>query len=246
METNMGAADREAIMPVGLPNRPGRKLRGGKPRYVTVHETSNYARGANAEMHRRFVWSGGGTSQVSFHYVVDDHESVHLVPDDEVAWHAGDGGNGVGNNESVAIETCVNADGDFDKTIQNLIKLVRNLMQMYNIPVENVVQHNHWSGKNCPMQLRKHGWAEFKAALAPAPVPDIQYFPETGQSVRDDFLMYYKAKGGLELFGYPITTEIVENGLTVQWFERARFERHQDGVKLGLLGVELLRLQGRM
>ncbi len=240
----MGAADREAIIPATNINRPGRKLKGGKPTYITIHETANLAVGANARMHERFLFNGGGSAQVSFHYVVDDHESIHLVPDDEVAWHAGDGGNGVGNTQSIAIETCVNADGNFDLAVQNLIKLVRKLMQMYNIPAERVVQHNHWSGKNCPTKLRRSGWDTFKAALAPAPVPDIQYFPETGQTVRDDFLKFFNAKGGLEIFGYPITTEIVENGLNVQWFERARFERHPDGVKLGLLGVELLKMRG--
>ena len=36
-------------------------------------------------MHSRFVFTGGGAEGVSFHYVVDDHELIELVPDDEVA-----------------------------------------------------------------------------------------------------------------------------------------------------------------
>ena len=47
-------------------------------------------------------------------------------------------------------------------------------MKLYNIPISNVVQHNHWSGKNCPNRIRKgepYSWQTFlnkvKAELAP-------------------------------------------------------------------------------
>ncbi len=70
----------------------------------------------------------------------------------------------------------------------------------------------------------------------------VRYFPETGHSVEHGFLKYWENFGGLKNFGYPITDEIQENGLTVQYFERARFERHPGAdplhydVLLGLLG----------
>ena len=37
---------------------------------------------------------------------------------------------------------------------------VAELMKMHNIPLSKVVQHNNWSGKNCPQYLRegKHGY----------------------------------------------------------------------------------------
>lgn len=49
----------------------------------------------------------------------------------------------------------------------------------------------------------------------------------------------------LLLFGYPVsdeTQEMLSDGrvYTVQWFERARFELHPEGVLLGLLGNELI------
>ena len=34
-------------------------------------------------------------------------------------------------------------------------------MDKYNISISNVVQHNKWSGKNCPRNLRKSGWGTF-------------------------------------------------------------------------------------
>jgi hypothetical protein len=52
--------------------------------------------------------------------------------------------------------------------------------------------------------------------------------------------------GGLAVFGYPISQEFVEDGATVQYFERARFEWRQGSwpkrfdVQLGLLGNALL------
>ncbi|MDQ3703804.1 MAG: CAP domain-containing protein [Chloroflexota bacterium] len=52
------------------------------------------------------------------------------------------------------------------------------------------------------------------------------YFPATGHSLGGGFYTYWQQNGGLALFGLPLSEEFKENGLTVQWFERARFEYH--------------------
>ena len=54
----------------------------------------------------------------------------------------------------------------------------------------------------------------------------VQFFPETGHHVRGDFLRFYKSVQNPSLvFGYPITEQITSNdGKTVQYFQRARFE----------------------
>jgi hypothetical protein len=44
--------------------------------------------------------------------------------------------------------------------------------------------------------------------------------------VRGAFLAHWHAYGGLDQFGYPLTGELLEQGLTMQYFERARFEFH--------------------
>lgn len=168
----MSGATRVSLIPITNANRPGRKLRGGKPRKITIHETANTNIGADAEMHRRFVHNPA--TVVSFHYVVDEDESIQLLPDNEVGWHAGDGATGPGNNESVAIETCVNSDGDWNRTLDNLVKLTKHLMAEFNLSVQDVVQHNKWSGKNCPTRLRANnnaGWNAFIARLQPPPDP---------------------------------------------------------------------------
>ncbi|MEA2574814.1 MAG: hypothetical protein QOH93_2112 [Chloroflexia bacterium] len=64
--------------------------------------------------------------------------------------------------------------------------------------------------------------AAFKSTKARA------YFATTGHALGGGFYTYWQQNGGLSLFGYPISEEFNENGLTVQWFERARFEYHPE------------------
>lgn len=86
------------------------------------------------------------------------------------------------------------------------------------------------------------------ARVGPIPTTETQqYFPETGHSVHYAFLKYFRENGGIYIFGYPITQEVVEDGKTVQYFQRARFEYHPQHagtryeVQLGLLGDAILR-----
>ncbi|HUS14703.1 MAG TPA: hypothetical protein VM536_06750 [Chloroflexia bacterium] len=59
-------------------------------------------------------------------------------------------------------------------------------------------------------------------------------FPETGKTVRGSFLQYWNTHGGLPQQGFPIAEEMQEksdlNGqtYTVQYFERAVFEKHPE------------------
>ena len=88
-------------------------------------------------------------------------------------------------------------------------------------------------------------------ALNPTPPqdpPSVQFFPETGHTVGHGFLDYFRTHGQLETFGYPITEEVPEviGGWagTVQYFQKARMEYHQEfnppQVLTGLVGAELL------
>ncbi len=72
-----------------------------------------------------------------------------------------------------------------------------------------------------------------------------RYFPETGHNSPDIFANYWATHGGVGLFGLPITEPYLDNGLTIQWFERARFERHPENkdtpyeIQLGQLAREV-------
>ena len=70
---------------------------------------------------------------------------------------------------------------------------------------------------------------------------ESRYFEETGHNVSGEFLRFYDARGGLEVFGYPLTRQFAENGRQVQYFQRVRIESHPENpepyqVQLGLLG----------
>jgi hypothetical protein len=76
-----------------------------------------------------------------------------------------------------------------------------------------------------------------------------RFFPETGRTVGGRFLDYWQSNGGLPVFGYPLSDQIQENGRSVQYFERQRFELHPENappydVLLGRLGAELLARSG--
>ncbi|MEZ4569427.1 MAG: hypothetical protein R2849_03710 [Thermomicrobiales bacterium] len=86
--------------------------------------------------------------------------------------------------------------------------------------------------------------------MADTGAPNQRYFPETGYAILGAFRLYWEANDGLTQFGYPITPEIVEDGVLVQYFERARFEYSptpdSNGyeVVLGDIGTEALEIPG--
>lgn len=131
--------------------------------YITIHETANTNNGADAEAHAD-LQSAGNSRDASWHYQVDDHVAYQSFEDVIQCWHAGDG-QGTGNLHSIAIEICVNKDGNFTQAVSNAAELTADLMAKYGIPIGNVVQHNRWSGKNCPTYLRTGAkgidWADF-------------------------------------------------------------------------------------
>jgi hypothetical protein len=90
-------------------------------------------------------------------------------------------------------------------------------------------------------------------AFPPAPpvesTADRRYFAETRHTLAGDFLAYWEARGGLAMFGFPISEPAEEGGRLVQYFERNRFELHPEAppehrVQLGLLGRDLARRNG--
>ncbi len=84
--------------------------------------------------------------------------------------------------------------------------------------------------------------------LRPSPNdPHAHYFPQTGQVVKGAFWDYYRSRGGLDIFGPPISPEFLGrlSGRPVQYFQRARMEWWPENpepyiIQLGLLGQEWL------
>jgi N-acetylmuramoyl-L-alanine amidase len=161
-------------------------------RYITIHETDNTAKGADAQAHAN-LQSKGNSRQASWHYTVDDKEAIQSFDHKFQLWHAGDGAHD-GNLHSIAIEICVNSDGDYKKAVQNAIELTKQIMASEHIPIGNVVQHNHWSGKDCPDNLRSGAkginWNQFVERLKP--IPKVEYKLDKIPAKRSD--LYRLAK----------------------------------------------------
>lgn len=129
-----------------------------KPKYITVHNTYN---DAPAENEVSYMISNN--NEVSFHIAVDDKKAIQGIPLERNAWACGDG-NGSGNRESISVEICYSKSGGdrYYKAEENAVDVVRQLMSMYNIPIENVRTHQSWSGKYCPHRMLAEGrWSVF-------------------------------------------------------------------------------------
>lgn len=85
------------------------------------------------------------------------------------------------------------------------------------------------------------------------PIPDnfpaCKVFPETGFHVCYAFLDYFNLNRGVAQFGYPISNFEIQDGLIVQYFQRAKFEWHPElpsgkRVTLSDLGREYFKIIG--
>lgn len=159
---------RQALLSPGMPNYSGLTL---QPAFFAVHETANRSIGANAEMHRSFHNSGGGSENVSFHAVADDAEVIQLLPYDLVAWQAGDGYYGPGNRQAESLEICVNSDGDWLETVNNAAHYVADRLHARGWTIGHLRPGRHYdfSGKWCPTKLLNGEggvtWAQFVAMV---------------------------------------------------------------------------------
>jgi hypothetical protein len=82
-------------------------------------------------------WFRNPRAHASAHYVIGrDGEVAHMVPDDQVAWHAG---NGFVNRHSIGIEHegYVGIDGTFtDNEYRTSAQLVATLLRRYGLPAD--------------------------------------------------------------------------------------------------------------
>lgn len=132
------------------------------PTRIVVHNTANDASADNEIRYMNKSQAEGGR-QVSYHYAVDDIEAVQGLPEDRNSWNAGDGGNGKGNREGIAIEICYSKSGGdcFIKAEQNAVELIVDILKRYGWGVDKVTKHQDYSGKYCPHRTLDMGWDRF-------------------------------------------------------------------------------------
>jgi len=160
------------------------RIRVMTPRYVTIHATEDP--GANARLEAECLIHGNNKGPhnslgyIIWHFSVDDHSIYQHQPCNEQGQHADY--EGQGNRESIGIEMCENRGNSREITLDKTAKLAALLMKQYNIPLSNVVPHQHWlmiryddhkdlGHKTCPHFLVQHGesdpnWQAFLARVA--------------------------------------------------------------------------------
>lgn len=145
---------KQRLLPDGRSNKPNKPM---TPKWITIHNTDNIGKGANASGHANYVLNGGDGK--SWHYTVDDKTVFQHLRDNEQGWHAGDG-NGPGNTTSIGIEVCMFVDMNRERCWRNAAWLAATLLVRYKLGIDRVVPHKKWSGKQCPSQLLPH-WDKF-------------------------------------------------------------------------------------
>lgn len=128
------------------------------PTRIVIHNTAN---DASAENEIKYMQSNN--NQTSFHYAVDDKEAVQGVDLWRNAWHAGDGANGVGNRQGIAIEICYSKSGGnrFMKAEENAAELAAQLLIDFKWGVDKITKHADYASKNCPHKTLELGWDRF-------------------------------------------------------------------------------------
>ena len=179
----------EMLCPIGTGPRPGKKLRAF--RGVTIHDTANESPTADAVAHAKYLLSNPMMDK-SWHYCVDENETTRSIPEDEVSWHASDGSEGPGNNETISMETCVNAGSDYGITMKRAAALSADILFRHGFKSAEgaMFQHYDWAPdkKNCPRYIRDNGlWDVFvdmvEQELQKLLFPAVIYRVQTGAFV---------------------------------------------------------------
>ncbi|SKA90586.1 SH3 domain-containing protein [Caloramator quimbayensis] len=151
-------------------NRPKIKLK--KLKGIVIHWTANTGKGADALANRNYFNSTDRAA--SAHFIVDDHQIIQCILEDEVAFHVGankyrsagekirEGSFGP-NYFLLGIEMCVNSDGNFNKTYENTVELAAYLLKKHKLSINDLYRHYDITGKDCPkMLIDENQWQKFK------------------------------------------------------------------------------------
>lgn len=142
------------------------------PKCIVVHNTDNFAAGADARAHAR-AQHDGNFQNISAHYYVDDGDTAYqAAPHSRGCWHVGInyGGKNLfqqyGNKNSIGVEMCVQAGYNYEKAFENTAALVREIMRETGIPLERVYRHYDICSKYCPSQIMNRGdWDRMKRMI---------------------------------------------------------------------------------
>ena len=137
------------------------------PKKITLHNTDNQMPAEN-----EISYMHNNNLQISYHLAIDESIAIQALPYNRNGWHAGDGGNGYGNRNTIGVEICRNYDrtrkttnlieplkSQYTKAELNTIKVVAQLCIDEGIIANNanIKTHNDWNGKWCPSKILNEG-----------------------------------------------------------------------------------------
>lgn len=140
--------------------------RAGKVEYIVIHYTGI----PNDTAENNAVYSAREYTGVSAHYFVDEREVWQSVRDEDTAYHCGSTRPkhpACRNYNSIGVEMCDSVGTVPAATRERTAAFVRELMDRYGVPVENVLRHYDVTGKRCPAPWVDNPaeWMEFKKML---------------------------------------------------------------------------------
>ena len=128
---------------------------------ICIHDTGNTLVGADAVWHSVYLETSHAKERgVSWHFSVDDIQSVQHLSIKQAGTHAGS----VANSTTIGIEICVNSDSDIEQAHINGALLTAKLLYITGLPISSVAQHFDYTGKNCPELMRSgipFSWEKF-------------------------------------------------------------------------------------
>ncbi|HXG72822.1 MAG TPA: hypothetical protein VNJ04_19680 [Gemmatimonadaceae bacterium] len=184
---------------------------------TTWHDTGNPNTNAEAE----WKWANGGRQGAGaggYNGIFDDTKLIISQAFDEEVWAAGSTSGNVGNLTAYAFEQAWGGSANFAKSLEIGAAVHGGLIAAKGWQVDTaLVQHNYWTGKHCPGQIRNKGvWPSVvkmtsdAAALAraaagtvvttyakPSPLPELASYQEQNFNLVPAFV---KGAGGHTFF----------------------------------------------
>ena len=150
----------EDFLTVNEYSRPGDPLT--EVNNIFVHYTANP--GTSAAQNRSYFeqLKDNHERSASAHFIIGyNGEIIQCVPLDEIAYAVQ-----TRNEDSISIECCYKADnGQFtQETYDSLIKLLKWLIDAYDLQPDDILRHYDCGGKKCPIYYTEHedAWERLK------------------------------------------------------------------------------------
>ncbi len=150
----------EDFLTVNEYSRPGDPLT--EVNNIFVHYTANP--GTSAAQNRSYFeqLKDNHERSASAHFIIGyNGEIIQCVPLDEIAYAVQ-----TSNEDSISIECCYKADnGQFtQETYDSLIKLLKWLIDAYDLQPDDILRHYDCGGKKCPIYYTEHedAWDRLK------------------------------------------------------------------------------------